>query len=56
MSRGRKSKDEVPYYQRISLNSRIPEEAERITSLFNDNINMAYKVASKYYKTRILGI
>lgn len=39
------------YYEKISLKNKTPEEAEKITKLFNDNINMAYKLASKYYKT-----
>lgn len=39
------------YYSKISLRNKSPEEAERITKLFNDNINIAYKIASKYYKT-----
>lgn len=39
------------YYSKISLRNKSPEEAERIIKLFNDNINIAYKIASKYYKT-----
>ena len=39
------------YYAKISLKNKTPEEAERITELFNQNINIAYKIASKYYKT-----
>lgn len=44
--------EKISYYKRISLNNKSPEEAERIIQLFNDNKNMAYKVASKYYKTQ----
>lgn len=44
--------EKISYYKRISLNNKSPEEAERIIKLFNDNKNMAYKVASKYYKTQ----
>jgi len=43
--------DKRNYYEKISLRNKTPEEAEKITKLFNDNINMAYKLASKYYKT-----
>ena len=43
--------DRTSYYSKISLHNKSPEEAERITKLFNDNINIAYKIASKYYKT-----
>lgn len=46
------SADKRNYYEKISLKNKTPEEAERITKLFNSNINMAYKVASKYYKTQ----
>lgn len=45
------SSDKRNYYEKISLRNKTPEEAETITNLFNENINMAYKVASKYYKT-----
>lgn len=44
--------DPKNYYEKISLRNKTPEEAERITKLFNDNINIANKVASKYYKTK----
>lgn len=40
------------YYSKISLANKTPEEAERITKLFEDNINIANKIASKYYKTK----
>lgn len=43
--------DRGSYYKRISLANKTPEEAERITKLFNENENIAYKIASKYYKT-----
>lgn len=45
------SSDKRNYYEKISLKNKTPEEAEQITKLFNENKNMAYKVASKYYKT-----
>lgn len=45
-------KDGRSYYSKISLKNKTPEEAERIHKLFEDNINIAYKVASKYYKTQ----
>ncbi len=40
------------YYEKISLRNKTPEEAERITKLFDDNINLANRVAQKYYKTK----
>lgn len=40
------------YYSKISLGNKTPEEAERIIKLFEDNINIANKIASKYYKTK----
>lgn len=40
------------YYEKISLRNKTPEEAERITQLFNDNINLANRIAQKYYKTK----
>lgn len=43
--------DRLSYYSKISLKNKTPEEAERITKLYNDNINLANKIASKYYKT-----
>lgn len=42
----------ITYYEKISLKHKTPEEAERITELFNQNINLANKVAQKYYKTK----
>lgn len=44
--------DSKNYYEKISLKNKTPEEAEKITQLFNDNINIANKIASKYYKTK----
>ena len=40
------------YYEKISLKNKTPEEAERIQQLFEENINLANRVASKYYKTK----
>lgn len=40
------------YYEKISLRNKTPEEAECITQLFNDNINLANRIAQKYYKTK----
>lgn len=40
------------YYSRISLKNHTPEDQERILQLFEDNKNIAYKIASKYYKTK----
>lgn len=45
-------KKKMTYFEKISLNNKSPEEAERITKLFNDNINLANRLASKYYKTQ----
>ena len=42
----------LTYYEKISLKNKTPEEAERITKLFNDNINLANRVAQKYYNTK----
>ena len=42
----------LSYYEKISLKHKTPEEAKRITELFNDNINLANKIAQKYYKTK----
>lgn len=42
----------LTYYEKISLNTKTPEEAERIKQLFNDNINLANRIAQKYYKTK----
>lgn len=39
------------YYNRISLKNKTPEEAKRIKELFDANINIAYKIAAKYYST-----
>lgn len=43
--------DRGSYYKKISLANKTPEEAERITKTFHENENIAYKIASKYYKT-----
>lgn len=40
------------YYEKISLKNKSSEEAERIIKLFEDNINLANKLAQKYYKTK----
>jgi len=42
----------LSYYDKISLKHKTPEEAERIIELFNKNINLANRVAQKYYKTK----
>lgn len=42
----------LTYYEKISLKNKTPEEAEQIKKLFEDNINIANKIASKYYKTK----
>ena len=42
----------LTYYEKISLKHKSPEEAEKIIKLFNDNINLANKIAQKYYKTK----
>lgn len=42
----------LTYYEKISLKNKTPEEAERIKQLFDDNINLANRVAQKYYKTK----
>ena len=47
-----KDSKKVSYLQRISLKNKSEEEKQRIMQLFNDNINIAYKVATKYYKTQ----
>lgn len=47
-----RGKDKVSYYTKISLKNKTPEEAEQITKNFEANKNIAYKIASKYYKTQ----
>ena len=42
----------LSYYEKISLKNKSPEEQVRITQLFNDNINLANKIAKKYYTTK----
>ena len=39
------------YYSKISLKNKTPEEAEKIIQLFEQNKRIAYKIASKYYRT-----
>lgn len=40
------------YYEKISLKNKSKEEAEQIIELFNDNINLANRIAQKYYRTK----
>lgn len=40
------------YYEKISLKNKSKEESERIIKLFEDNVNLANKLAQKYYKTK----
>lgn len=42
----------MSYYEKISAKNKTLEEVERIKKLFEDNINIANKIASKYYKTK----
>lgn len=42
----------MSYYEKISAKNKTSEEVERIKKLFEDNINIANKIASKYYKTK----
>lgn len=42
----------MTYYEKISLKNKTKEEADKIIELFNKNINLANKVAQKYYKTK----
>lgn len=42
----------LTYYEKISLKNKTPEEQDKIIQLFEDNINLANRVASKYYKTK----
>lgn len=42
----------LSYVQRITLKNKTDSEKQQIMKLFNDNINIAYKIASKYYKTQ----
>lgn len=51
MAKHRKSKDGLTYTQRISALNKTPEEVDRITTLYLENINLAHNVAKKYYKT-----
>lgn len=45
------AKEKKNYYEKISANNKTTEETQQIRQLFDDNINIANKVASKYYKT-----
>ena len=51
MARSKKSKDGLTYVQRISALNKPPEEVKRIEKLYEDNINLAHKIAKKYYMT-----
>lgn len=42
----------LTYYEKISLKHKTPEEAEVIIENFNKNINLANRIAQKYYKTK----
>lgn len=42
----------MSYYEKISAKHKSPEEVARIQELFDKNINIANKIASKYYKTK----
>lgn len=42
----------LTYYEKISLKHKTPEEAEKIIENFNKNINLANRIAQKYYKTK----
>lgn len=42
----------MSYYEKISAKHKSPEEVARIQKLFDKNINIANKIASKYYKTK----
>ncbi len=42
----------LTYYEKISLKHKTSEEAEKIIENFNKNINLANRVAQKYYKTK----
>ena len=41
----------LSYYEKISAKNKTSEEVKKITEMFNKNINIANKIASKYYKT-----
>ncbi len=51
MSNNNDRKEKPTYIQRISLHNKSPQEAERINKLYEDNLNLAYNIAKKYYKT-----
>lgn len=42
----------MTYYEKISLKHKTPEEASEILKRFEDNINLANRVAQKYYRTK----
>ena len=42
----------MSYYEKISAKHKSPEEVARIQELIDKNINIANKIASKYYKTK----
>lgn len=42
----------LSYYEKISAKNKTPEEVAKIQELFDKNINIANKIASKYYKTK----
>lgn len=42
----------LTYYEKISLKNKSEEDAKRIQELFDANINLANRVAQKYYKTK----
>lgn len=46
-----KKQEKTTYIQRISLHNKTPEEADRINKLYEENLNLAYNLAKKYYKT-----
>ena len=44
--------DKRNYYEKISLRNKTPEEAEKITKLFNDNIDVVFGALEKDVLTR----
>ena len=51
MARGKRGVDQPSYIERISAKNKTPEEVERITQLYKENIDLAHSIAKKYYKT-----
>ena len=45
-------KDNLSYIEKISLCNKSLEDQQRILKLFDDNLNLANKIATKYYKTK----